>query len=158
MKAMMAMAAALMALAAPAAATVPPASPACALLSDAEIKGFLGGDPFMSDGGPEAAGTSSCSWLLQSTGGLLGVQVMTPAAFGGAPDTYYDLMISGATGAGQKSEPLEGIGKKAVLIADPTGANMVVMAQIGDKLLTVTTMSLKREVTIDATKLMAERM
>jgi hypothetical protein len=135
-----------------------PASPACALLTDAELTGFLGGTATLMDGGPEMAGTSSCSWIVQSTGGMIGVHTMTPAAFGGAPDNYYDLMVSGVTNAGQTAEPLEGIGRKAVLISDPNGVNMVVMALVGDKLLNVTTMSVARETTLEAAKLMAGRM
>jgi hypothetical protein len=145
------------ALAAPAFAATP-ASPACALLTDAEAKGYLGGDPMVSDGGPEMAGTSSCSWLVQSTTAVIGVQVMTPTAFGGAPDSYYDLMVSGVTNAGQKAEPVDGIGTRAVLISDAAATNLVLMAQVGDKLLNVTTMNVTREATIEASKQMAERM
>jgi len=157
MRALRLLALAAVALAGPAIAA-PPASPACGLLTPEETTRLLAGTPMMIDGGPETAGTSSCSWVVQSNGNMLGLQTMKPEAFGGAPDSYYDLMISGVTNGGQKVEPIEGIGTKAVLIGDATAVNLVVMAQIGDKLLNVTSMTVGRDATIEVAKLAAGRM
>lgn len=135
-----------------------PASPACALLTDEETAQYLGGTaPMLMDGGPETAGTSSCSWVA-TAGGMIGIQVMTPASFGTTPVAYYDLMVSGMQNAGQKTEPVEGIGSKAVMIADPHGVNLVLMALVGEKLLSLTTMSLPRDTVIAIGKAAAGRM
>ncbi|MCC6918501.1 MAG: hypothetical protein IT548_04820 [Alphaproteobacteria bacterium] len=152
------MTAALAALLAGPALAATPASPACALLTDEETAQLMKGTPMVIDGGPEASGTASCSWVEQSSGGMLGVQVMKPEAFGGTPQAYYDTMVAGVTGSGQKAEPIEGVGTKAILIADPTAANLVLMGLVGDRLLNVTTMVLGRDATIEAAKRAAGRM
>lgn len=145
------------ALAAPAMAATP-ASPACALLTDEETAKFLGGTaPTLLDGGPETAGTSSCSWVA-SAGGMIGIQVMTPSAFGTTPDAYYDLMVGGVQNSGQKTEPVEGVGKKAMLIADPASTNFVVLALVGEKLLSLTTMSVPHDTALAIGKAAAGRM